>query len=258
MPPWAVPVWERVGYSLEMTAVRTRSEASMAARSPAPPAPTITASYVWTVVTRSRRSRPPAGVEGEDDDRPQREQAEADHVEQHVHREPRARPLHVVLHDHPQAVDPMEQRQDEERPVPGPPNRTLPPHRDEPEVHPLHASVEDVHDQDVAHGEEQQDDAGDPHEQPGPQLEAAPRPLPPGPTTVGTPGGRHGGRALRGLHGHQRFHPKARFRMSRPMIHVMGTMASRNRPVDAMDSCFMYLVEAGQESNTRVFTPLMA
>ena len=33
-----------------MTAVRTRSDASIAARSPAPPAPTITASYVCVVV----------------------------------------------------------------------------------------------------------------------------------------------------------------------------------------------------------------
>src|SRR6266540_4764385 len=140
MPPWAVPVWERVGYSLEMTAVRTRSEASMAARSPAPPAPTITASYVWTVVTRSRRSRPPAGVEGEDDDRPQRQEPEADHVEEHVHGEPRARPLHVVLHDHPQAVDPVEVRQEPEGPVPRSPERALPSQGDEPQVHPRHAS----------------------------------------------------------------------------------------------------------------------
>src|SRR6266542_1137444 len=111
-----------------MTAVRTRSEASMADRSPAPPAPTTTASYVWTVVTGSRRSRPLSGVEGEDGDRPQGEQAEADHIEEHVHGEPCARPLHVVLHDHTQAVDPVAQREDEERPVPGPPNGALPPY----------------------------------------------------------------------------------------------------------------------------------
>jgi hypothetical protein len=37
-------VWERVGYSFEITAVFTRPDASIAARSPAPPAPTITAS----------------------------------------------------------------------------------------------------------------------------------------------------------------------------------------------------------------------
>ena len=49
-PPCAVPVCERVGYSFEITAVFTRSDASIAARRPAPPAPTITASYVWKVV----------------------------------------------------------------------------------------------------------------------------------------------------------------------------------------------------------------
>jgi hypothetical protein len=52
IPPCAVPVCERVGYSFEITAVLTCSDASMAARSPAPPAPTITASYVWLTVIR--------------------------------------------------------------------------------------------------------------------------------------------------------------------------------------------------------------
>jgi hypothetical protein len=43
-PPCAAPVWDRVGYSFEMTAVRTCCDVSSAARMPAPPAPTITAS----------------------------------------------------------------------------------------------------------------------------------------------------------------------------------------------------------------------
>src|SRR4029450_13041722 len=53
MPPWAAPVWERVGYSLGITAVRGRRELSSAARRPAPPAPTITTSKVccWTVMS---------------------------------------------------------------------------------------------------------------------------------------------------------------------------------------------------------------
>src|SRR5207248_1436835 len=46
MPPWAAPVCERVGYSLVRTAVWHFPAVSMAARSPAPPAPTTTASYV--------------------------------------------------------------------------------------------------------------------------------------------------------------------------------------------------------------------
>src|ERR1700758_545914 len=51
MPPWAAPVWLRVGYSLVRTAVRTRGPASTAARMPAPPAPTITTSYRCSLIT---------------------------------------------------------------------------------------------------------------------------------------------------------------------------------------------------------------
>jgi len=43
-PPCAAPVCERVGYSFEITAVRTRSDSSIAARMPAPPAPITSAS----------------------------------------------------------------------------------------------------------------------------------------------------------------------------------------------------------------------
>ena len=66
---------ERVGYSFEITAVFTRSDASIAARRPAPPAPTITASYVWKVVIGSDGPRPLARVEREHDDRAEDEQA---------------------------------------------------------------------------------------------------------------------------------------------------------------------------------------
>ena len=44
MPPWAAPVCDRVGYSLVSTAVRACCVDSMAARMPAPPAPTMTTS----------------------------------------------------------------------------------------------------------------------------------------------------------------------------------------------------------------------
>ena len=45
IPPWAATVWLRVGKSLEMQAVLRPSAAiPKAARSPAPPAPTTTAS----------------------------------------------------------------------------------------------------------------------------------------------------------------------------------------------------------------------
>jgi hypothetical protein len=49
MPPCAATVCDRVGKSLVMQAVlKPCSESPMAALSPAPPAPTTTASYEWS------------------------------------------------------------------------------------------------------------------------------------------------------------------------------------------------------------------
>src|SRR5215207_5647 len=69
IPPWAAPVWERVGYSLVITAVRPRRELSSAARRPAPPAPTITTSKVccWVMgllgsALRVLRPLPPEAI----------------------------------------------------------------------------------------------------------------------------------------------------------------------------------------------------
>src|SRR5688572_602993 len=122
-----------------MTAVRVPSVASMAARSPAPPAPTMTASYVWEIVM-SGPGCPLRRIEGEDDDRAQDEEDEAQGVEQHVQGEPRARRPDVVEDDHPQAVDAVDQREDEQRPIPRPPNRALPARRDEAVVDARHAA----------------------------------------------------------------------------------------------------------------------
>src|SRR5919198_3800515 len=83
IPPCAAPVWERVGYSLEITAVLARPDASRAARSPAPPAPTITTSKecCWVMAStpacrphrlrtrREREDRQGAQHPGEADDR---------------------------------------------------------------------------------------------------------------------------------------------------------------------------------------------
>ena len=50
MPPCAATVWERVGNSLVMHAVvNPASDRPVAARRPAPPAPTTTASYLPAV-----------------------------------------------------------------------------------------------------------------------------------------------------------------------------------------------------------------
>ncbi len=51
MPPWAATVWERVGKTLVMQAVRSPAWAQpTAARRPAPPAPTTSTSNVWSVI----------------------------------------------------------------------------------------------------------------------------------------------------------------------------------------------------------------
>ena len=48
MPPCAATVWDRVGNTLVMQAVRSPCSAMPSvARSPAPPAPTTTTSYSW-------------------------------------------------------------------------------------------------------------------------------------------------------------------------------------------------------------------
>src|ERR1700742_2209454 len=93
MPPCAAPVCERVGYSLVSTAVRTRGPASMAARMPAPPAPTITTSYLWNcmggAVLRCFASvAVEVRVEREDHERAQGEDEHGRRVEQHLQPEP--------------------------------------------------------------------------------------------------------------------------------------------------------------------------
>jgi hypothetical protein len=51
MPPCAATVCDRVGNTLLMQAVRRpASEQPTVARSPAPPAPTITTSKVWSMI----------------------------------------------------------------------------------------------------------------------------------------------------------------------------------------------------------------
>src|SRR5438105_9803098 len=55
MPPWAATVCERVGNTLLMQAVRRPALLQpTTARSPAPPAPTTTTSYVWSSIGYAR------------------------------------------------------------------------------------------------------------------------------------------------------------------------------------------------------------
>ena len=87
--------------------------------------------------------------------------------------------VHVVERDVAQAVDAVDEREHQEHPVPRPPERARPAHRDEPEVDPLGAGAQQMHDHEVPEGEDQQHQAADPHEQPEPELAAADGPFAP-------------------------------------------------------------------------------
>src|ERR671919_720801 len=209
MPPCAVPVWDRVGYSFEMTAVLTSPAASRAARRPAPPAPTITASYTCVVVIRSAELR-------------------------RVERE----------HDHRGAVDAMEQRQGQEHPVPGAPERARPAVDHEVEVHPGNPGVEHVHDEDVADRQEQQQDPRQPHEEPRPQLEPDP-----------AGGLRLGGARRLGDHRHQ---PNSSSMIRDPMIQVMGTIEATKTSIVPQNSRAWWSAVLGQKSMTMMRRPFSA
>src|SRR5687767_9527472 len=111
MPPWAAPVCERVGYSFVSTAVRVRSEDSRAGRTPAPPAPTMTTSYVRCAVPMAvsaalasrtggvRRVGIHAQAEREDHEGGQHADAEGCEVEQPLQPETGAGALDALLDD---------------------------------------------------------------------------------------------------------------------------------------------------------------
>ena len=105
----------------------------------------------------ARVSRPLDGSNVKTIDGAEDEQREPDHVEDHVHREADARPADVVVRDHAEAVDAVEQR---ERPAASSPTsaRTGWPIAwpTNPKSTRSTPSSDHVHDQDVADGEEQQ------------------------------------------------------------------------------------------------------
>src|SRR5271166_2016915 len=181
MPPWAAPVWLRVGYSLVRTAVRTRGPASTAARIPAPPAPTITTSYrcCWITGRLSRDIR----VERHDHVSAQDQREPHGQQQQTVEPEPGAVFAAVVVDDGAQAVASVQLRQPQQRQIPELPERRSPALRHVVEVDAVNAVVPHQHDEQVPDRQEHQRDAGKPHEQPGKLLEvgnAGPAPRRPG------------------------------------------------------------------------------
>src|SRR5215211_7947041 len=195
IPPWAAPVWERVGYSLVITAVRARRELSSAARRPARPAPKITTSKVCCWVMGLLGG---LGGEGEDRERAQGPgQADNGGVDTLVEEAPGAG-AGVVVDDHPQAVAAVQQSQGEHGEVVDPPERVGPAAGHEGEVDPVKAAVEHVHDREVAEHEQDQQHPRHAHEDPGVQLEVAPAPL--GLAPVGGGGAGERGRGDVGGH----------------------------------------------------------
>src|ERR1700687_5695872 len=108
MPPWAATVCERVGKTLVSTATRSPPmESSSAARSPEPPAPTMTASNLRTgsVIASSTP---------QDGSRPEQVEQER---ERHrgLQREPQTRGAHVVHEDVAHADPGVVQERGEEK-----------------------------------------------------------------------------------------------------------------------------------------------
>src|SRR5512132_552801 len=247
MPPWAAPVWERVGYSLVITAVRARRDASSAARRPAPPAPTITTSKVccWVMRLLGR-----LGGEGEDGEGAQGP-GQADHgggdalVEQ-----PPGAGAGVVVDDHPQAVAAVQQGQGEHGDVVDPPERDGPAAGHEGEVDPVQAVVQHVHDAEVGQHQEHQQDPGDAHEHPGVQLEVAPATL--GLAAVG------GGRAGERRRGQVGGHGYSSSTTWAPMAITGGMASTRNSTVWTHSIWRWRATPWDQKSNRMIRRPLRA
>src|SRR6201997_2473773 len=177
MPPWAAPVWLRVGYSLVSTAVRTRGPASTAARIPAPPAPTITTSYrcCWITgrLSRDVRVERHQHVGAQQTRKPHRQQQQA------VEPEPRGILAAVVVDDGAQPVGAVQLRQPQQRHVPDLPERRVPALGHIVEVDSVDAVLPHQHDEQVPEGQDHQRDAGKPHEQPRELLEVGDAGAPP-------------------------------------------------------------------------------
>src|SRR6185436_2565050 len=161
IPPWAAPVWLRVGYSLVRTAVRTRGPASTAARIPAPPAPTMTTSYrcsisIWTPSNSGNVCVERQQHVGAQHDREQHRQPE-DGVQPELRRVLAG----VVVDDRAHAVAAVQLGQPQQQQVPGLPERRGPALGDVVEVDPVDAAVPDQTDEEVSERQDDEDDAGE-------------------------------------------------------------------------------------------------
>src|SRR5271156_4056550 len=169
MPPWAAPVWLRVGYSLVNTAVRTRGPASTAARIPAPPAPTMTTSYrCWEITARLSRN---VRVKRQQHVGPQHQREHHRQREQGVQPEAGGILTAVVVDDGAQTVAAVQLRQPEQQQIPGLPERRVPALRNVVEIDAIDAVLPHQHHKEMPQCEKYKDDTGHSHEQPGVLLE---------------------------------------------------------------------------------------
>src|SRR5689334_9914287 len=109
----------------------------MAARIPAPPAPTMTVSYLWICIGVASLSSPGLAdvrVEGEDHQRTEHDGERRRGEEQRLEPEPGVRLLGVVVDDGPQAVAAVQHGQPQHHQVPALPERRGPAARDEREA----------------------------------------------------------------------------------------------------------------------------
>src|SRR5579863_2532266 len=171
-----------------MTAKWPGGEWFSAAINPAPPPPTITASYFWYMslvlfephgsgsfrrrAARSRRSCELAGVESQNGIRPERQKYKRQHVYQTERKGAPAARVDVIRDDGSQAIQPVQQRKPEHEQIVGAPKGGGITPGDKVEVNHAHV-IDEVHDKQVPQRQEQQQDSRQAHEEPGIEFHAA-------------------------------------------------------------------------------------
>src|SRR2546430_6849819 len=123
----------------------------MAARMPAPPAPTMTVSYLWICIVASAPGLLDVRVEGEDHQRAEEDGERRGGVEQRLQPEAGVLPLGVVVDDRAQAVGAVQHGEPQHGQVPQLPERRGPAAGHEGEADLADAAVEDELDGQVAH-----------------------------------------------------------------------------------------------------------
>src|SRR5262245_21480385 len=122
----------------------------MAARMPAPPAPTMTVSYLWIFMILAAPCLADVRVEGEDHQRAQQDGEHRGGVQQALQPQSAGRALRVVVDDRAQAVGAVQHREPEHQEVPDLPERGRPATGHEGEADLGDAAVKDELDEQVA------------------------------------------------------------------------------------------------------------